>query len=420
MHPIVNKLKHYQKNLFLEVFLFFVIVLCFFVYYQFERLKVANQSICSLLQENYINKIEEEIIQECFDFTKDHVYWHRSDFLKEINLWLSSFNISHLYVYNEAESKKMWQGISHETGVIAKKIFGNWLITKVLNPNAQVKVGDHILKINGKKVRSADQVLNEGGIFEVLRDESQLQLQVELKEIKYDDNIIVKKINDNWDYLKIPTFRSDYFSDKNITNKLGQLQAKSLIVDLRDNLGGNFVATLRVLSALMCKEKRVGKVFNTRTLQTADQDLENDLNDIAQIMRVTESNPVYLKTFATQVCRPIEEVRVLINERTASVSELFLVFLSQNIKAFKSYGARSAGQMLLAIWYPIDGLGSNIMMSIPYAWATALDEKIIEGHGIEPSVQLSNEDLYKFKNSHDPLLDYLLSDIGSKIMAKQL
>lgn len=400
--------------------MFLIAAVFIFFFHQNYKLKSANKDICRLLTDNYINKIDQHIIDECKAFTQDKFYIWQDDFMKDLNLWLASFNISHLHLYNTYENKKMWDGIGFESGIIAKRIFGKWVVTEVHNPNVDIQVGDHILRINNKKISSEHQILTTGGEFLIVRDDEKKQVSVAVTQINYNENMIAKTVNDQWSYLKIPTFKADYFDYPNLEEKLKVVQGRSLILDLRGNLGGNFVSILRLLSGLICEEKRVGKVFNLRLPQDAEYELENDLNDLAQIRTVTQYNPIFLKTFEFKECLPIQKLIVLTNEKSASVTELLVTMLQKNIKDFKSYGTTTAGHMLLAIWYPIEKLGPDILMSIPYAWSTSLDEEILEGKGVPPTHNLGPEQFVTYQQSHDPLLDYVLDEINSGLTARQL
>lgn len=411
-----------QKNLLLVFLLFLLVCLICggLFYYRTQQFKKANRVICQLMADNYIDKLSDDVLEECLEFTTKGFYTKQSQFLKDINLWLSSFNISHLYLYNNAENKKMWEGIGQESGILAKHIFGHWTVTEVHNPQADIKVGDYILKINKEKIRDAQHILASEGDFLIQREGEKKVVPVKIRQIHYNEDMIVKEVNPDWTYLKIPTFKSDYFDYKNLEDKLTPTQGKSVILDLRGNLGGNYVSILRVLSRFLCESKRVGKIYHQRTPATSEQELEDDLDDSAQILRVTQHNPIYLKTFPVKTCKPVKRVIMLINEKSASVTELLVKLIQKNIKNVKSYGTATAGHMLLAIWYPIEDLGQDIMMSVPYAWSTDLEQDVLEGTGVAPTESLQSDQLIKYQGSHDPLLDYILDEIKSNLKAKQL
>lgn len=411
-----------QKNL-IWVFLLFLLVslICGSLFYlRSNKFKKANQVICQLMENNFINKMTDDLLEECLEFTKNKFYLEQSEFMRDMNLWLASFNISHLYLYNNAENKKMWEGVGNETGIIAKHIFGKWTVTEVHNPHVDIKVGDYILKINRQSISDAQQILTTGGEYLIEREGERKNLVVDIRQITYNENMSSKLVNKDWAYLKIPTFKSDYFEYDNLREKLEPIKGKSLILDLRGNLGGNYVSIMRLLSHLTCKEERVGKIYHARTDQDTDKHLDDNLNDAVQILKVTQYNPIYLKTFAVKDCQPIKNIITIINEKSASVTELLVKLLQKNFKNFKSYGTTTAGHMLLAIWYPIDELGEEVMMSIPYAWSTDLDEDVLEGKGVAPTENLVSDQLIKYQGSHDPLLDYILDEIKSTLKAKEL
>lgn len=411
-----------QKNLLLVFLLFLLIgLVCGALFYhRTQTFKKANVVICQLMATNYIDKLDEDLLEECLEFTKNGFYTQQDQFMRDINLWLSSFNVSHLYLYNNAENKKMWEGIGHESGIMAKHIFGYWTVTEVHNPNVDIQVGDYILQINKQKVRDAHQILLSEGDFLIQRDGNKMIVPVKIQQIVYKEDMQVKKINEDWTYLKIPTFKSDYFEYDNLKEKFKDVHGKSVVLDLRGNLGGNYVSILRTLSYFICDSKRVGKIFHQRTPEDSEQELDDNLNDAVQILRVTQHNPIYLKTFPVKDCKPVKNMIVLMNEKSASVTELLVKLLQKHIQNFKSYGTTTAGHMLLAIWYPIEELGEEVMMSIPYAWSTSLDQEKLEGNGVAPTQNVLTDDLIKYQGSHDPLLDYILDEIKSGLKAKHL
>ncbi len=395
-----------KKNLFLEVFLFLVIVIVLILTFQVQKNKLVATEICNLIKNNYLDKIDNKKYNQCLNLNSKFQF-DDSAKINKFNKWLNHFQISHFYIYNSKENKKMWQGEGLETGVIAKRIFDKWRVVQILTQNNPIKIGDQILAINGRQVKSAQQILSTEGRFKILRKKQVLKLEVTFSDVIYDDRLIAKKIDSNWSYLKIPSFKSEFFGYDELARIFEHLNSKSLVIDVRDNLGGNFVAMLRVVSMLECEDKGVGAIFHNRTDFSGKEFLKDDLSDYEQILQVNGSNPVYLKLFKTELCIKPNKLVLLMNEHTASVSELFVQILKNQFKDLKVLGTTSAGQMVLSIWYPIKYLGSGVMMSVPYAWATASDKEILEGFGVSPTLDLTFKNLEKYKDSLDPLLEYV-------------
>ncbi len=408
---ITNYFLKPKKNLLLEVFLFLLIVFIILIIFFVQRNQLASQEICNLLRNNYLENLSDKEYDRCLNLNSRYEF-SDSKKIENFNEWFSGFHISHLYIYNSKENQKMWQGESVETGIIAKLLFGKWKVNQLLVKDSQVKVGDEILSINGRKVVSASQILYTQGRFKVLREKKKLEVQVKFSDVYYDERLFAKSIDDQWSYLKIPSFKAENFGYDELSLIYEKLKSKNLVVDVRDNLGGNFVAMLRIVSMLKCEDKQVGLIFHNRQEFQGEEILVDDLSDDQQIFQVNNNNPVYLNLFRTELCLNPGKIVVLMNRQTASVSELFVQILKEEYENLKVIGSTSAGQMVLSIWYSVKHLGPGVMVSVPYAWATANDKEILEGQGVSPTIDIGFEQVNKFPDSLDPLLEHVWESEG--------
>lgn len=406
-----------KRNLPLEISFFFLLAFLINLIFQVEKNKLASAEVCETVANNYLEGLSSEEFNKCLNLVKYNDFSNNVK-IKKFNDWLSKFHISHLYIYNSKQNQKMWQGVGHETGIVAKKIFNQWKVVKILSKNHNIKVGDRILYINGKKIKSARQISNTEGRFTILRDNQKKNLIVKYTKVTYDERMAVSNINPEWSYLKIPSFKSEFFGYDELARVYKPLKDKKVIVDVRDNFGGNFISTVRLLSMLTCSDQRVGTIFHNRSNFSGTSYLKDSLSDNEQIAQVTQENPIYLKLFKTELCLQSEKVVVIMNENTSSVSELFVQILKNQFDELSVYGTNSAGQMVLSIWYPLKYLGPEVMVSIPYAWATANDQEILEGLGVTPTEDIDSEYMKKFMNSLDPLLDYVLEKKSIKTTFK--
>jgi C-terminal processing protease CtpA/Prc len=406
-----------KKNLLIEVFLFLAIVSAMTVYFQYKKSEMAIDEVCDVLKINYLEGMDEAKYKKCLSINSKFDF-DESSKIKKFNKWLNEFQISHLYIYNAKENQKMWQGQSRETGIVVKNIFNKWRVVQILAENSYLILGDQILLINGKKIKSANQVLNTEGVFTVLREGKKINFSVKYSDIVYDERMLVRSINLDWSYLKIPSFKSEFFGYDELARIYEPLNHKKIIIDVRDNFGGNFISIIRLLSMLKCHDNYVGSIFHNRTDFKGKVYLKDDLSDREQIDQVSKNNPVYLKLFKTELCLNSPKVVIIMNEKTSSVSELFVQILKNQTKDLKVFGTNSAGQMVLSIWYPIKYLGSQVMISVPYAWATSNDKEILEGQGVSPTENVDYLKLKKFENKLDPLLDYVLEKENAETLSR--
>lgn len=397
----------YLRNFYFEIFLICLVVACIQFFFLKQRNWNSVQEVCHLFQENYIELLSSEDYEDCLQ-QNYRLSANRRDQIPQWNQWLSNFEISHLYIYNDEENQKIWRSQSIETGIITKKIFGKWRAVKILNPESFLKVGDQLLSINGESIYSSHQVLKTEGQYSVLRNGVENIFYVPFSDIQYDESIKFKNFNSQWGYLEIPSFRSSFFGYDELSKIYSQLKGKNLFIDVRDNIGGNLVSMLRLLSMIQCDTSEVGLIFHHRIEYHGSYALKDNPSDSFQFQQISENNPVNLKLFKTELCLKPEKIIVLINQRTSSVSELFVQILKNQRKDLKVVGQKSAGRIVLSIWYPLKFLGLEVMFSIPYAWITANDKKILEGLGVNPTEFITKEELKKYKESLDPLLDFVL------------
>ena len=316
-------------------------------------------------------------------------FWtSKQNLVFQIRQDLAMLEVSHLYLNDPIDEKYMWSGLQKETGLRAKNINGKYFIVAVKKSSPafekNIKFGDQLLKINNKASFSFDEIKYAKGQFEFLRKDRSFKIDLEPREVKVDEAPFFKSLKNNMGLLKITSYRSEYFEDAAWKSTLKKLPSyKSLIVDLRENLGGNFVAMLRSISPFFCKEEYLGNLGDEEP-KTMGVPLENDLDDNVQYDFIQRHDRIALKSFSGYGCfrRPLY---VLINENTGSVAEMFAQILRQKNRA-KLFGKTTSGQVLLAVWYSMPLLGKGYTLSIPEANFFDMNEDSFEGFGIDPDL----------------------------------
>jgi hypothetical protein len=200
--------------------------------------------------------------------------------------------------------------------------------------------------------------------------------------------------------LRIPTFRWQAFRDWNQT--LSQLKKNAvasavtgrakLMIDLRGNNGGSFVALVQALSPFLCSSPEIGRLVSPQ--------LENRGDAPAQLVNSLEHDPlqqlighqreVKLARFNEYPCFKYQVV-VLVDSRTRSVAEIFALTLARKGLA-QVVGQRTAGEVVLAAWYDVPVLGKGVSVSIPEALFEDPRGQQIEGHGVTPDVEVGAVD----------------------------
>lgn len=235
---------------------------------------------------------------------------------QQLNHNFSQLNISHLYILTPAESKWAWQGL--------KKQGKQWVEVDESPKVIKTKQGDTVLQIK--------------------------------------------------------SFRGVYFESKKWLRVVNQLKdVKELYIDLRSNLGGNFVAMLRVLSSFYCSEVYVGKLVNSNN-GTDVVNLKNQLDESIHSDLMMDKKEVILKSFKGYGClKP--KLHILVNKDTGSTSEILAESLQEQLNA-RVYGPGTRGGVVLGMNYQIDFWPEGYTLSIPEALYVNPRGQSLEGVGL--------------------------------------
>lgn len=305
--------------------------------------------------------------------------------IKDMNNILGLLEVSHLEIFAPQEVKSIWKGENSETGIEAQFVDSELIVFKVHpgSPAADtgIKKGDIVRTINGEQPNPWD-VRTQTGIYEVVQGGVLTDIYLKARSIVRSEDISVQKVNSQSAQLAVPSFRASYFEQKSLDRLQEDLKKyKKVVVDLRGNAGGNFVAGLRFLSLFMCDSQEIGKLIKPKFPDEISAELPNNLKDTEQLKVLDTSKEVILRTYQNSKCYK-GTVRVLVDGRTASVAEL----VAQALKDYRQAaveGAPSRGHLLVGVWYPMPEIGQGVEISIPEAvYETTLGRRI-EHHGVE-------------------------------------
>jgi C-terminal processing protease CtpA/Prc len=195
-------------------------------------------------------------------------------------------------------------------------------------------------------------------------------------------------------YLKITMFPGMVGIDlaRDIDRAVRELDADKLIVDLRGNSGGG-MGCLRVMSYLSPGRRPVGysvtrndmdrPKFDKSRLPQFDRIPDHKIGLIPLMFRFAlhgRSVAVFTEGKGTQ--RFQGRVALLVNEHTASSSEMIAAFASENALG-TVVGSRTAGRLLGGNSFKV---GHGYRIAIPVvAYRTWQDAKL-EGKGVEPDL----------------------------------
>ncbi|SHM57550.1 carboxyl-terminal processing protease [Caldanaerovirga acetigignens] len=226
-------------------------------------------------------------------------------------------------------------------------------IVKVDGVELKGKSIDEAVKLlRGKKGTKVTVYVERPGVKEILKYEL-VRDDIRLKTVKWD--IIENDIG----YVRISSF--DSYTSEEFENALTALQQKgikALVLDLRDNPGGDLDEAVRVADMLMGK----GLVVFTR--DRYGNKLEEYYSDDASLEL---------------------PLAVLINENSASAAEIVSGALQDSKKAVL-VGKRTFGKGTVQELMPLND-GSGLKMTIAKYYLPS--GRSIDGKGVEPDVEVS-------------------------------
>lgn len=252
---------------------------------------------------------------------------------------------------------------------------------------AGIKSGDIITKVDGvsytgEKLNEATSALKkEAGTkakIEILRDGKTINLEVERREVKV-NHVESKVIENDIGYIEISSFDEGTYDEfakewKNLKNK----NVKSLIIDLRNNGGGIVEESTNIADMMVDKDK---------------------------VLLISESKD---KTEEITKAKKIKHIKIpivfLVNENTASASEILAAAVKENNTDVKIIGTTTYGKgVIQTIFNLVDGSGIKLTTS---EYFTPNHNKINK-LGIKPDIEVElpkGEDFYSVDEENDTQL----------------
>lgn len=276
---------------------------------------------------------------------------------------------------------------------------GTYTVTSVYPDSpcnqAGIEMGDIILKYNGKNV--SDMTLEE--LSNEIRDKLDTTLILTIKhaeEIKeltltraridlssvYSN--IIEKSDKRIGYINITSFASNTYSQfKEHLDNLNNENIDSLIIDVRNNLGGQLDSAKEIASLFLEKNKIIYQL-NTKGLK----------------------EPIY-STGEKIFDKPVS---IIINNGSASASEILTAALKESFGA-TVVGSNSYGKGMIQESYKLS-TGSTIKYTIQ-EWLTPTGNSI-NGVGITPDIEQNSDMTYDGTVENDLQIQAAINDIIKK------
>lgn len=389
-----------MRRLYFFSLLSFLFLSCTLVGYKLVSRSILSDgvtSVCDLVDQHfYKNNIElSHWVRDCLQISRRvGILSQREEVLSELQALMDQMRVSHFLLYTPQEDQKIWKGEAVDTGLRARWVEDRLVVFSILENSgagqAGVKVGDEVVSIDGDSKISPYGVQNRSGKYLLSRQGAQLSLEILATPLKVDEGPQLKELSQNVGLLKISSFRSEYFEATAWKKQVAHLhQFSSLILDVRDNPGGNFVAMLRALSPLLCEKQLVGTLLQPRKVGEDLEEFADVVDDKFQIDVLEKYKGIQLKSYENYGCFR-KPVTVLINSDSMSVTEIFAQALKSR-PLTRVWGQPTAGDVVLAVWYDLPLLGKGFSISIPEAVFLTVQGEEIEGHGVWPQKELYYE-----------------------------
>lgn len=263
---------------------------------------------------------------------------------------------------------------------------------------AGMKVGDVIVAVDGENVRDktteelVDRIKGEEGskvIVDVEREGQEIELEITRKVVEV-DMVTYEMLEDNIGYIFIDQFSGLAAEQtKEAAENLLEQGMTKLIVDIRDNPGGDLECVRDIVNLFIEKDKLV--LYS----QTKDGKKKN----------------YYTKNDALIEDMPL---CVLVNENSASASEVF----AGNMKCYDRgdiVGTTTFGKGIMQSIFSLgDGTGLKLTIGKYYL----PDDSNIHKTGIEPDYKVEIpddiENIWTLEHSQDPQLSKAVDILKSK------
>ena len=358
----------------------------------------------------------------------------RADFEASMNSLLRELHVSHIGFFFERQPRA---AAKIAIGATFHASEGRWVFQDVHAGGpahaAGLQPGDTLLAVAGKEC--APPALPSFAFGESVavdverRDRTRDRVQILIPVSKKKDHPIVhfdpprwKRLPDGVGYLKIAIFPGVVGIDvaHDIDRAIRELDCDRLVVDLRGNPGGG-MGSLRVMSYFTPGQVPVGYSVTRKYLDRPDFDKTR----LPRFDRIPDLKlglvPLFIRfalhnrstavfTEGKGPRRFHGHVALLVNEHTASSSEMVTAFAAENGLA-TIVGSRTAGRLLGNDSFSV---GYGYRLALPIVDYRTWRETRLEGKGVEPHVS-APFDPEAFRNGEDPQLTAAVAAVSDRV-----
>jgi carboxyl-terminal processing protease len=362
-----------------------------------SRFRDVYRSICDLTEDHFYKadaRLEKWVRLCRLKAARVPLRSDEAALLRDIQDHMNELQVSHFQVYDPNEDKRLWKGESVDTGIRSRYVEDLLIVYRVekgsAGEEAGIKPGDEIISLPGTEQVTPWGAMRRTGKFGIKRRAKEMEFEVKARDLIVDSAPKLSVLKPGVALLNLSSFRSEYFPPGKWKEIAAGLSAFGhVIVDVRENAGGSFVAMLRALSTFHCGGHLIGTILQPRKALPAKDALDDDTSDLHQIEELEKYSSVGLRTYGGYGCYK-GKVTVLMGPDTSSTAEIFAESFLKRPHS-RVWGLPTAGDVILAVWYDLPALGRGYSVSIPEAVYLTSSKEELESRGVTPQRELQYE-----------------------------
>ena len=289
------------------------------------------------------------------------------------------------------------EGQYHGIGVMVSQDMNTGIITVIQvfdgpAKEAGMKPGDILYKVGDTEVSRmdlnlvvSDYIKGDDGTFvdlTVYRESSEeyIEMSVERRQVEA-ETVECEMLADKTGYITVTQFdavTTDQF--KEAVDDLEKQGMESLVIDLRNNPGGVLDTVVSMLDYMLPDDLVI----------EGDPDLERDQPEKTLLVYISDKRGEGTQYYCSDGHEVKVPVAVLVNDQSASASEVFAGAMKDYGKA-EIVGVQTFGKGIVQTLFPLDN-GTAVKMTTAHYFTPSGQD--IHGKGIEPDVLVElNEEL---------------------------
>lgn len=432
-----------KKNIYIAVIIILVSLLA-------NKVEAQETELSAKLKKEILDSISQSIDKLAYVYGVDFARWKtivygkqaafenartNEEFAQKVNAAFSSFGVSHLDLRTPKAVAERRSRKYTSVGIYWKIGKGGYDIYNVRSGSpaeaAGLHAGDVIVSVDGKPIQGARLSGTPGQRMEfgVRRNGKLRQFTIEIKEWTLSPDSL-GWLNKDTAMIAVRTFTDAHY-DRKLIEKffIEAAGAKTIVIDLRGNGGGNADNSSHLLDMILPSGTKLGTFVEKADVERFKKRFERDARNLAELVEFGEmtisarsvfeadrerfrnqfqrdpQTSAELNKFVGPKSRKQYEGRIFIvtDRSCGSGAEIFAQGV-QDSKRGKVVGEQTLGAVLLADTIALPGKFELHIVTADYVTVTG---KRIEGHGVRPDIALKPEIVGSDTRLHKALLKIL-------------